>query len=192
MAIQTICGILLNGQDTVCNPLVRRYYQQAIVINKDDVDTSTVTTPTVGQCDYKVNFALKAGKSGLLFISPEAGNSVKGFSDKTTAETGHPQFIHHVQFLVTGVNEEAKCILDALSRGSYFVVLQLKDGTVEVFGFEQGLVAPDFTYDIQENGGGVVMLLDSLETAPENFMPLVYESATPGGETADFDSLFAQ
>lgn len=192
MATESVCGILLNGQDTACNPPVRRYFQQAVVINKSDIDTMTITIPDGETCEYKINFTLKSGKSGLLFIAPESGNSVKGLVDKAISDLGHPTFIHHAQFLVTGASEATKCILDALTRGNYMVVYQLVDETVEVYGAENGLISADFTYDLQEGGGGVAISMDSRETAPENYLPLVYESTVPGSETADFNSLFAE
>ena len=192
MAIETICGILLDGLDTACNPPVRKYYQQAVVINKNDIDTVTSTYPTSGVCDYMTSFTLKAGKTGYRFMSPESGVSVKGLVDKTESALGHPQFMHKAQFLVTGISQDVKCILDSLTRGSFIVALQLTDGTVEIYGIENGLSSADFTYDIQEGGGGIAISLDSLETSPENYLPTVYVSNPPGSENADFDSDFAQ
>ncbi|MDB9801060.1 hypothetical protein OAB94_01660 [Flavobacteriaceae bacterium] len=192
MAIETICGILLSGLDTACNPPVRKYYQQAVVINKSDIDTITNTLPSVGTCNYTTAFTLKAGKTGYRFLSPESGTSVKGLVDKTESDLGHPQFIHKAQFLVTGIGEDVKCILDSLTRGSFVVCLQLTDGTVEVYGIENGLSSADFTYDVQEGGGGVAISLDSLESSPENYLPTVYVSTPAGTENADFDSDFAQ
>jgi hypothetical protein len=150
MAIETICGVLISGLDTSCSPPVRKYYQQAVVINKSDLDTITTTTTGVGVCNYTTAFTLKAGKTGYRFISPESGTSVKGLVDKTESALGYPQFVHKAQFLVTGIDETVKCILDSLTRGSFIVALQLTNGTVEVFGIENGLTSADFTYDVQE------------------------------------------
>ena len=146
MAIETICGILLSGLDTACNPPVRKYYQQAVVINKSDIDTITNTLPSVGQCNYTTAFTLKAGKTGYRFLSPESGTSVKGLVDKTESALGHPQFVHKAQFLVTGIGEDTKCILDSLTRGSFVVALQLTDGTVEIYGIENGLSSAELQF----------------------------------------------
>ena len=55
------------GYDTGCNPPVRKYYQQAVLINKTDIDTFTITPPDAETetCNYKVEFTLKAGTTGI-------------------------------------------------------------------------------------------------------------------------------
>lgn len=194
MAIASICGTLKNGQDASCVAPARRFYQQAVIINKSDIDPESVVlsvpTAEAPDCLYNVQFSLKEGKTGLRFTGPESGSSYKGYFDKSLSDLGFAQYIHNAQILVVGSTEEAKCILDSLSKGKYVVVYQFTDGTVEVYGFENGLTTGDFTYDVQEGGGGTAIVLSSLETAPENYVPLVYKSSVEGGETADFDSNF--
>lgn len=194
MAVFSICGNLKNGQDASCVAPARRFFQQAVVINLGDIDQDSViiTTPTAENpdCAYNVQFSLKDGKTGYRFTGPEAGSSYKGYFDKSNADLGFVQYKHNAQILVVGSDEESKCILDSLSKGKYVVVYQFTDGTVEVYGFQNGLTTGDFTYDVQEGGGGTAVVLSSLDTAPENFLPLVYVSAVPGSEIADFDSNF--
>lgn len=194
MAVTSICGTLKNGQDASCVAPARRFYQQAVIINKSDIDPESVVlsvpTAEAPDCLYNVQFSLKEGKTGLRFTGPESGSSYKGYFDKSLSDLGFAQYIHNAQILVVGSTEEAKCILDSLSKGKYVVVYQFTDGTVEVYGFENGLTTGDFTYDVQEGGGGTAIVLSSLETAPENYVPLVYKAASEGGETADFDANF--
>ena len=194
MAITSLCGTLKNGQDASCVAPARRFYQQAVIINKSDIDPATVvlSVPAVDseECEYNVSFSLKSGKTGLRFTGPESGSSYKGYFDKTNSDLGFPQYKHNAQLLIVGSTEEAKCILDSLSKGKYVVVFQFTDGTVEVYGFENGLTTGDFTYDVQEGGGGTAIVLSSLDIAPENYVPLVYKSLVPDGENADFDSNF--
>jgi len=192
MAITSVCGSLKNGQDASCVAPLRRYFQQAVLINKADVDTFTINKPTEEDptCKYSVEFSLKTGKTGYRFTGPEAGSSYKGYFDKSVSDLGFVQYKHNAQILITGSDEESKCILDALSKGRVFVAYQFTDGTVEIYGFEQGLTTADFTYDVQEGGGGTAVVLSSLDIAPENLVPLVYKSAVDGGEGADFDSNF--
>lgn len=194
MAVASICGTLKNGQDASCIAPARRFYQQAVVINKADIDPESVvlTVPTAEapDCAYNVAFSLKDGKTGFRFTGPESGSSYKGYFDKTLSDLGFTQYKHNSQLLIVGSTEEAKCILDSLSKGKYVVVYQFTDGTVEVYGFENGLTTGDFTYDVQEGGGGTAIVLSSLDIAPENYVPLVYVSTPPGSENADFDSNF--
>lgn len=193
MAVTSICAKLFNSYDGSCIAPARKYYQQAVLINKTDIDTTTVTLPDpeTETCDYKATFALKAGKTGYRIIGAEAGSSFYGAFDKSRSDLGYPQYIHNVGILVTGITEEAKCILDSLDKGSFVVALQLKDGTVEIYGLTNGLTTGDYSYNIQEGGGGTQIILSSLEDAPEGNLPLVYESAVPGQENEDFDDAFA-
>jgi len=199
MAIESVCGTLLAGQDISCAAPPRRYYQQAIIINKNDidpdsVDISTVPTGTAGAlvCNYRVTFSLKEGKTGYLFKGSEKGSTYKGSFDKTTNETfGTPDYAHHAQLIVAGVEEASKCILSSLDQGLYVVAFQFADGTIEMYGFEYGLTTDDYTFDTQDGGGGTIIVMSSLETSPERYLPLVYKSITPGSEVEDFDSLFA-
>lgn len=195
MAVDSLCAKLLSGQDASCESPKRRYFQQAVVINKSDIDSYTINrtdfdaeNPT---CAYNVQFVLKEGKTGYLFQGPEAGSSYFGTFDKTLSDLGFNQYNHNVNMVVIGATEAAKCILEALDKARLVVALQFTDGTVEIYGIENGLSTGDYTYDVQTNGGGSAIILSSSETAPENFLPMVY-APQPGGDAgADFDSLFA-
>ena len=192
MAITSICAILKNGQDAACIAPVRRFYQQAVLINKTDIDTTTVvlSIPTDSTCAYNVQFSLKEGKTGLRFTGPESGSTYKGYFDKSISDLGYVQYKHNAQILVVGSTEDAKCILDSIGKGKFVAVYQFTDGSVEVYGWENGLSAGDFTYDVQEGGGGTAIVLSSMDLSPENYVPLVYKSLTLNGETADFDANF--
>lgn len=195
MATTSVCGLLKNGQDAACAAPVRRYYQQAVAINFNDIDraTAVLSVPTALEplCKYSVQFALKDGKTGYRFVGSEAGSTYKGYFDKTTSDLGFTQYTHNAQILVLGADEATKCILDSLGKGKFVIAYQFSDGTVEVYGWENGLSAGDYTYDVQEGGGGTPIVLSSLDTAPENYVPLVYVSLVPGSETADFDENFS-
>lgn len=194
MAVTNTCAKLVNGYDTGCNPPVRKYYQQAVLINKTDIDEFTITPPDseTETCNYKVNLTLKAGTTGYRISGPEAGTSFFGSFDKSRSDLGFPQYIHNASILLAGVSEAVKCILDSIDKGSFVVAFQLGDGTVEIFGIENGLTTGDYTYDVQGGGGGTAVVLSSLEDAPERYLPLIYESAVPGQENEDFDDAFAQ
>lgn len=195
MAVISVCGALLNGQDGSCTPIKRRYYQQAVVINKADIAEYELLLTDFDNpspvCRYGVTFTLKDGKTGYRFTGLEAGSSYFGAFDKTRSDLGYPQYAHNANLLVVGATEEAKCILSELDKGSYVVAFQFSDGTVEIYGIENGLTTGDYTYDIQTGGGGSAIILSSLETAPENNLPLVYVSPIPGQESEDFDASFA-
>lgn len=191
MAVTSICGTLKAGLDLSCNPPVRKYYQQAVIINKSDIATFTINPPTISTCAYSVEFTLKEGKTGYRISGGENGSTFKGmFAKAVNDTTGLVEYTHTAQLLIAGVDAATKCILDALDKGSYVVALQIGT-TIEIFGIQNGLTTGDYTYDVQEGGGGAAIPLQSREDAPEGYLPLVYESAVPGSEVADFDAEFA-
>lgn len=197
MAVTSLCAQLVNGLDVGCIAPVRKAFQQAVIINKTDIDPSTVTVtlpdgaaepPT---CAYNATFALKSGKTGYRIVGAEAGSSFYGSHDKSRSDLGFPQYVHNVGILIAGITEQVKCVLDSLDKGSFVVALQWKDGTVEIFGLTNGLTTGDYSYNVQEGGGGTQIVLSSLEDAPENNLPLIYVSGVPGQENEDFDDAFA-
>jgi len=192
MAIETICALLSGGNDASCLAPARKYHQQAVLINKSDIDPATVTisSPAGVTCNYNVEFSLKAGKTGYKFLGPAAGSNFLGSYDKSRSDLGFPQYKQNAQILIAGVTEAAKCILDSLDKGSFVVALQLLDGTVEIYGIGNGLTTGDYTYDIQGGGGGTPVLLSSLDDAPENYLPFVYNPGVGGDANADFDDNF--
>lgn len=196
MARESLCAKLMADQNFACTTPVRKYVQQFVAINKSDIDPATIvvlktdSTAENPVCTYNVTFELFAGKKGFFFQLPENGTSVFGTFDKSRSELGYTQYIHNVNAFVAGVSEQAKCILEALDKGSYVVALQLADGTVEIYGLENGLSTGDYTYDVQTNGGGTAIILTSNESTPEGNIPLVYKPAAAGSANADFNSAF--
>ena len=185
-----VCALLTSGFDFSCpDSLARKYYQEMVVINADDIDTTSVNKnidPTI----HNVSFSLKTGKTGYKFILPESGGSIFGTFDKTTNElTGGPQYIHKMNYAVIGADEATKAILRTLDKGSFIVAARVKGTSIiEIFGIENGLVNADYTFDLVGGSGGSVMVLQSLENAPETHIPFVYKSTD---EIADFDSSFS-
>jgi hypothetical protein len=189
------CEKLRNGLQIECGSIIKNYYQQVVLINRQDVLNKQILTSRVSindeyDCRYKLIFNLKEGLSGFRFSSSQTGSTIFGVVEKTTVQ-GIPQYMHSVTIVVAGVSQQVKCTLQQLDNADYFCALQLYDGTVEIYGLQNGLTTGDFTYDVQEGGGGTAIVLSSLETAPESLVPLVYKSLVPGSETADFDSNFS-
>lgn len=192
MAVVNLCAKLGNGLDVSCEAPVRKFFQQAVVINKTDIEEYTIQKPDaeLGECNYNVSFTLKPGTTGYRISGIQAGSSFFGSFDKSRSDLGYPQYVHNASILIAGASEEAKCILDSLDKGSFVIAYQYTDGTVEIYGMENGVTSGDYTYDVQGGGGGTAIVLSSLEDAPERYLPLIYLSNTPGSEGADFDTAF--
>lgn len=193
MAVVNLCAKLGNSLDVSCEAPVRKFFQQAVVINKADIEEYTISSPDpeTGVCSYNVTFTLKPDTTGYRISGVQAGSSFFGSFDKSRSDLGYPQYIHNGSILIAGASEEAKCILDSLDKGSFVIAYQYTDGTVEIYGIENGMSTGDYTYDIQGGGGGTAIVVSSIEDSPERYLPLIYVSSVPGSEGADFDSAFA-
>lgn len=193
MATSAICSELKTGYDLSCKRnFAKGYYQEAVFINFNDIDKSaSVLGDLTGiACDYTVQMLLKDTKKGIRIKLPDNGSTIKGWYDKTTNDRGIVEYIHRVQVLAMGADKETKCKLDALDHGKYVVGLQSTDGTVEIYGYENGISTGDYTYDITEGGGGGIIPLQTKETQAESMLPLAYKPQDGGDAVADFDSLF--
>lgn len=194
MANISICAEIDGEIDLSCiRNLPKKYFQEVVIINKSDIDyTTSVVGNLDATCDYTVQMVLKTGKKGVMFKIPETSGSIFGTAAKTTADvTGLQQFVHLVQILAMGLSSEIKCLLDKLGRGKFVVAAQLSDGTVEIYGWENGLSTGDYTIDIAGGGGASVVPLQSIETAQESMLPLIYKPQTGGDANADFNEQFA-
>jgi len=134
------CEKLRNGLDLSCGSIVKNYYQQAVLINREDVLnkqilTSIVSIEDVYECRYKVLFNLKENLSGFLFSMTENSSTIFGVVEKSVIN-GIPQYSHSVTINVLGVNELVKCTLKQLDYVYYFVALELYYGKIEIYGFE--------------------------------------------------------
>ena len=195
MANTAICAEIDGEIDLSCiRNLPKKYFQEVVIINYNDIDkTASVLGDFAGAtCDYTVQMVLKAGKKGVMFKIPETSGSIFGTAAKTTADvTGLPQYLHLVQILAIGIKSEIKCLLDKLGRGKFVVAAQLADGTVEIYGWENGLSTGDYTIDMAGGGGASVVPLQSKDTEQESMLPLIYKPQTGGNANADFNEQFA-
>lgn len=185
------CIKLRQGQNSTCRTYARKYFQQVVLINKTDVEQHLILSPQNNQndeysCRYRIAFKLFEEKKGFRFTSNENGNNIFGTFSKSIKE-GIPQYKHTIQLPIFGVSEENRCILEQLDNSDYFGVLQYYDGTVEVFGFENGITTADYDYDPANNAGGGIITLES--NVDEDDMPYVYFNST-GTEGDDFDNDF--
>lgn len=193
MANTVVCAELTGAIDNSCvRNFAKKYFQEAVFINLNDIDkTASVVGNISGPtCDYTVQMLLKSGKKGIQVKLPETGNAIKGFTAKSKDTYNNPQYLHQAQFLMLGASAAAKCQMDKLDHGRFVVALQLTDGTVEIYGWENGLSTADYTFDIVEGGGGALIVLQSDDTAQESMLPMVYKPQALGDANADFNEQF--
>lgn len=189
------CGKIYKGQDLSCGILQKGYHQDVVLINYDDLDTMTVDVDCAEETSkYGVQFTLKEGAKGVLFKGPAAGNSVKGFFSMARNDHQVPEYNHQVQMLLSGVNQDQKCILHNLDKGRVFAAIRIRkpneDEQIEIYGIGEGMISADYNYDVVESGGIVPITLNSTEGAFEDDLPYIYESANDGDPLLDYEALF--
>ena len=185
-----ICGLITAGQDFACiTEISKEFEQKMVIINSDEIDTTTVVKTVNTQLVHKVAFALKTGKTGYAVELPSSGGSIFGTFSKANSDYGFAQYTHIVNFASIGLSEATLAFLRTLDKGNFLIALKVK-GTNEViiFGISNGLITGDYTYDIVAGSGGSAITLTSKENATESLPPLVFTSTDP---IASFEMNFA-
>jgi len=174
------CKELLRGHDVRCELPLRKYYQQIVLVNIDDVDQVGYD---VNDNNHVIIFNLNAGTTGYKYIGNEV-SSLYSASFSKKVKKGQPLYDHTVNLPIIGVSVETKLILKELDTANYFAAIQFRDGTVEIYGFENGLKTNDYTFEAQNGLGGIGITLSSKFSEDE--IPYVY-----GGDAINFDNDFA-
>lgn len=174
------CKDLMRGHDIRCELPARKYWQQVVLVNLDDVNEVSYD---VSDLAHSVNFNLLDGATGYKYIGNDIGNLYSASFSKSTRK-GQPVYDHTVNIPVIGVGMETKLILKELDLANYFAAIQFRDGTVEIYGFENGLGTADYSYEAQNGLGGTGISLVS--KYPEDDIPFVYS-----GDKINFDNNFA-
>lgn len=177
----SICKDILRGHDVSCLDLpFKKYYQQVVLINRGDVDQVgyDITDTT-----HAIVFNLTGGSTGYLYRANENVALINASFSKGTSG-GRTTYTHTIEVPVTGVGVQTKLVLKELDLSDYFAAVQYRDETIEIYGFENGLRADDYTYNAQNGLGGTVITLSS--RYGEDDPPYVYL-----GDKDNFNNLFA-
>jgi len=187
----SICKKLIAGASLGCDSsLNKRYAQEVVVINKDDLTSIVKTISADTKYTHSVTFEMKASAKGFKFVMPANGSGVFGSVEKSTSDLGLVQYNHIANMLMFGVDETSKGILESFDKGRYVVAMKIGN-VVEIYGIDNGLSTADYTLDIQGGAGASAIQLSSGEGFEESNLPLVYTAGVGGDPLADFDSAFA-
>ena len=187
----SICAEILKGFDLECvGAEFKKYYQQIVLVNKNDVDEFYINSSTSYN---RIYFNLLAGKTGYLFRGSENGSSFTASFQKRE-DKGIVYYSHRLQLPIVGVNEASKTMLKQLDFSKYFAAIHFKDGTIEIHGFKNGLKTDGYTYEPQGMGGAMIPLISRYDEydPPYTYYPGL-GVATGWEEQAieDFNNLFA-
>lgn len=177
------CITLKSGKDISCLKPPYRYAQRVVLVNRGDVAQHTVSVEgSMGHlqkaCAHNIRFSLEEQKKGFSFTANSRGTVIKGSHQKIY--DNYPQYNHKITMFLTGAGEVDRCLEMQINSADYFGALLLEDGTVEIYGFSNGLRSLDYDYDLQENEGIVLIELQSPD--PEDDPPLIYLSDDPIGD----------
>lgn len=170
----------MREQDLSCIDVNRKYYQQIVLVNKDDVNEVVYN---VDDDNHSILFNLFDGTTGYRYRGNE-NVSLYSASFSKTVRKGQPLYSHSVNLPVVGVGTTTKLILKELDLANYFAAIQFRSGTIEIYGFENGLTTENYTYEAQNGLGGIGLTLNS--KFEEDEPPYIYL----GGET-NFNNKFA-
>jgi hypothetical protein len=183
------CKKLLQGFEVGCDDFYNKYYQNIVLINRQDVANFLISSTDT---QHRISFYLLPGKTGFLFRAPEQSSVLRASFSKSVVK-GVPLYDHNMQVPVIGVNETSKVMLKNLDLSDYFGAIQFKDGTVEIYGFHYGLKTVDYDYQPQGDVGGSV--IDLVSRYSEIDPPYVYQTSLTAdvSDTAEshFNALFA-
>lgn len=174
------CKTLIHEQDLSCTDVHRKYYQQIVLVNIQDVNEVVYD---VNENNHAIVFNLVDGATGYRYRGNENVSLYSASFSKSTRK-GQPLYSHSVSLPVVGVGTTTKLVLKELDLANYFAAIQFRDGTIEIYGFENGLTTENYNFEAQNGLGGIGLTLNS--KFEEDDPPYIYL----GGET-NFNNKFA-
>lgn len=175
-----VCETLTQDIDNQCASPARKFDQKVVILNYEDLYNYKEHTTGI---DHNVEVVLPvAYNSGNHILSNYNGNNIKGGFTMTRDE-GIPRYKHSVSFPIIGVDDKPMSALRQIDTGKYVVFLRFGDGTIKVYGIENGLKSIGYSYEPQSNTGGGIITLESEYHEP--YQPLVYS-----GDPRNFDKDF--
>lgn len=178
------------------NPLVRGLEDNAIIINRADVDFDSCTFDTTNKNQLKT-LVLKTGKKG--FTVKQLNDSFSGTGSTMVKGTYKNRFDNLFNFLISDNDPEVKESIINIAGGTFLVVIENKhknlskattpgDSTFEVIGFDAGLMAEtieSLKYDEETQGGYLISLKETGSGRP----PLAFFNTNIATTRAAFNAL---
>ena len=191
LAAFTPClGVISANIDEDCdNPRVIGYEDTAVIVNRSDIDWTTVVYNSSNKRIVE-NFQLLKDKKPFVIYNPRlADASFNGTQTALNADTRH--YTKTLQFYYKGIGGEAAAnVVEPLAKGEYVVILQRKDhgghGSFQVFGLQNGIYA---TEQVQDETTGYWLMTMAID---EPFAETELFKSDYATAKAAFDALVAQ
>lgn len=202
MSCINVCAVVLNSIEYDCDTKSVGGLEQKIkLINRCDItlsDWTVARTMTGSACTHKIsayagedptdlNAVTVAGVPGKRLLNATFASSQTDFGTYYT---------HTVSLFAQGLTEDNLCTIKALGEGAEVVAIveQKNKGTngksaFLVYGWDQGLKLSDMTFDHNENNGGAVIPLTSIDPDLEPYPPMILGFTDYEATKTFFDSL---
>lgn len=184
-------GSLAANIDQDCdNPRVRGYESIALIINRDDIDWSSITVDSSNPRIVKtLTLNSGAGIKPYVIYNPRV-NPVPFNGTQTEFSEDANNYTKTLQFYFEGIGGGSSMdVVEPLKSGSYLVILQRKDhrgdGSFQLIGYQAGLVATAQVQD-EESGYWLMTMTTSEPSAEVAFFNTDYATTKSA-----FDTLLA-
>lgn len=152
------------------NPRVSGYETTALIVNRDDIDWSSITVDSTNPRIIKT-LALKsgAGIKPYAIYNPRV-NPAPFNGTQTEYSSDNDSYGKTLQFYYVGIGANAAMnVVEPLKSGSYVAILQRKDhigdGSFQVLGYQAGLVSSAQVQD--EDTGYWLITMTTTEPSAE-------------------------
>lgn len=178
-------------------PLLKGAYNEAVIINRNDVDFENTVVAEDGSISSLV---LKSNKVGYKCIQP--GNKPFG-AGNTALVVGEYQnlWTHQVPIVVLAHDAAVTTnIIEMLGKGEFLLVVKLRNtgdattanGRYQVFGFDNGMRASEQTHTISDDtlgSGWSTTLQEEGAVKPARFLVGTSVEATDSAYAALFNNI---
>lgn len=203
MACENVCAKVINDSLYSCDLKPISGVEQRIkLINRCDItpaDWTLTRTLTPLACSHSIAYTAEEGDPADLNAV-----TIEGIPGKRLLNAAFPwsngdygiYYTHTVNLFTGALTQGALCNLKALSEGAEVIaIVEQKfkgtdgDDAFLVYGWDQGLKLADGTFDHNENNGGLIIPLSSLDPDLEPYPPMVLLMTDYATTKAFFDSL---
>jgi len=181
-----ICEKLSRNIDNQCASPARKWEQRVALIPYDDITNYTLDA---SGDNHSADIFLNLNYNGGHHIVTSANASSINASFTMSRDENIPRYSHSVTFPIIGVDNLQMSSLRQIDATKYVAFVRFSDGTIKIFGLENGLKSTGYSYTPQSSSGGGSITLKSDYT--EAFQPLVY-SGNPSNFDNDFNNPIIQ
>lgn len=201
MACTNVCAKIINDIEYSCDIKPIGGLEQTVkLINRCDIELTDWTLSrslTNSACTHSIAFSGEdAGDLNSVKIEGVPGKRLLNATFASSNTDFGNYYTHTLSLFAQGLSEEVLCTIKAFGEGAEvvaFVEQRFKGSGNEdaylVYGWDQGLKLADFTFDHNENNGGAIIPLSSLDPDLEPFPPMRLFMTSYALTKTFFDSL---